>query len=139
MRNLKIEYINFLILNQNVQNNLTYLSMVFSIKENLMIDFLGYVFSFIRFDYILQIIYKEIFICYLFKEKLLFFIQEFCLVNDSKFAAILDIFFFKFFIFLKNFYLIAASSKKILQLFFRSYFNFEVYVEENNTFSSFNL
>ena len=62
MRNLKIEYINFLILNQNVQNNITYLSMVFSMKENFLIKILSYVFSFLKLDYILQTLYKKFFI-----------------------------------------------------------------------------
>ena len=122
MRNLKIEYLNFLILNQNVQNNLNYLSTVFSIKENLMIDFLGYVFSFIRFDYILQIFYKEIFIYYLFKEKLFFFINEFCFVNDLKFSSVFIAFFFKFFIFLKTFFFNSWFFKKYFSIFFKILF-----------------
>ena len=139
MRNLKIEYLNFLILNQNVQNNLRYLSMVFSIKENLMIDFLGYVYSFIRFDYILQILYKEIFIYYLFKEKLFFFISEFCFINDLKFSSIFINFFFKFFKFLKTFFLLEDNSKNVFVLFSKSYFNSEVFIEGNNTYSVFSL
>ena len=77
-----------------------------------MIDFLGYVYSFIRFDYILQILYKEIFIYYLFKEKLFFFISEFCFINDLKFSSIFINFFFKFFKFLKTFF-------KIIKLLIR--------------------
>jgi hypothetical protein len=139
MRNLKVEYMNSLILNQNVQNNLIYLSTVFSIKENLMINFLRYVYSFIRFDYILQTVYKDIFIYYIFKAKLSFFINEVCFVNNIKFFNIFLTFFFKNFIFLNFFYLLQDFLRNVFNLFFISYFKFEAYFEKNKKFSSFSL
>jgi hypothetical protein len=113
--------------------------MVFSIKENFIIKILSYVFSFLRFDYILQILYKKFFIYYLFKEKLIFFINELCFVNDTKFLTILTTFFLKFFMFLKNFNLINESSKDISGYVFESFLNYEIYLEEKNVFSLFSL
>jgi hypothetical protein len=82
---LRMEYINFLIIKKNVENKLKFFSTNFFIKENFLIKILIYIFSFIKFDYKMQIFSRKILISYLFKDKLIFFIKQFSLVNRLKF------------------------------------------------------
>lgn len=82
---LRIEYINFLIVKRNVESKLKSFYTNFFLKENLLIKILSYILIFIKSDYKLQLFSRKIFISYLFKDKLIFFIKQFSLVNRLKF------------------------------------------------------
>lgn len=136
---LRMEYINFLIIKKNVENKLKFFSTNFFIKENFLIKILIYIFSFIKFDYKMQIFSRKILISYLFKDKLIFFIKQFSLVNRLKFWFILHISFLKFTIMLKMFEFVNKFSKVFVQNVFRlfkEYTNIEIYFTKNENFGS---
>lgn len=136
---LRIEYINFLIVKRNVESKLKSFYTNFFLKENLLIKILSYILIFIKSDYKLQLFSRKIFISYLFKDKLIFFIKQFSLVNRLKFWFILHISFLKVTIMLKMFEFINKFSKVFVKDVFRlfkQYSNVEIYFAKNMNFGS---
>jgi hypothetical protein len=82
---LRNEYINYLTIKINVEKSLKAFFVVFFNKQSFVSKVLNYVNSFLNSDYSSQSSSRKVFIDYLFKDKLIFFIKQYSFVNRLKF------------------------------------------------------
>ncbi len=136
---LRNEYINYLTIKINVEKSLKAFFVVFFNKQSFVSKVLNYVNSFLNSDYSSQSSSRKVFIDYLFKDKLIFFIKQYSFVNRLKFWFILHISFVKSSMILRIFDIVNKFSKVfITNVFnlFKNYFGIEIYFENTFVFGS---
>jgi hypothetical protein len=80
-KNLSAEYVAYIVGKQTAQDKLKYFCYLLDVREQFFIECFLYVYSFMKVQAIIASVSKIVLLCYLYKERLIFFFKEYALIN----------------------------------------------------------
>ena len=80
-KNLSSEYVAYIVGKQTAQDKLKYFCYLLDVREQFFIECFLYVYSFMKVQAIIASVSKIVLLCYLYKERLIFFFKEYALIN----------------------------------------------------------
>jgi hypothetical protein len=134
-KNLSSDYVTYIVSKQNAQDKFKYFCYLLNMREQFLIECFLYVYFFMKIQFVIATISKICLLCYLFKERLIFFFNEYSLINNVKEAfvrirSVMDRF---------TFYLLFNKKKSIENniTFFFNFYDLEIFDNSRINFVSF--
>ena len=134
-KNLSLDYVTYIVSKQNAQDKFKYFCYLLNMREQFLIECFLYVYFFMKIQFVIATISKISLLCYLFKERLIFFFNEYSLINNVKEAfvrirSVMERF---------AFYLLFNKKKSIENniTFFFNFYDLEIFDNSRINFVSF--